>query len=352
MDTLYQKALSLLKQLIQTPSFSKDEDKTAQIITDFLSENGVKWEREQNNIWAKNKHFDLAKPTILFNSHHDTVKPNHSYTNDPFQAFEKDGKLYGLGSNDAGGALVSLIMTFLYFYERTDLKYNIILTATAEEEISGVNGVSSILKHLGNIDFAIVGEPTQMQMAIAEKALLVMDCTVTGTPSHAAHPNDDNAIYKAIKDIQWVENYKFPKVSPWLGEVKLTTTVINAGELHNQVPADCHFVIDARVTEQYSTQEVFDTVQANLQAEVVARNLRRNSSSIPEAHPFVQAGKKLGRTCYGSPTSSDQALIPFTSLKMGPGLSTRSHSADEFIYSEEIKEGIQLYIAILEEIMY
>ena len=351
-DALYNDALALLKHLIQTQSFSKEEDKTADIIGAFLTEKGVKYEREQNNIWAKNLHYDASKPTILFNSHHDTVKPNLSYTNDPYDAFEKDGKLYGLGSNDAGGALVSLISTFLYFYDKENLKYNIILTATAEEEISGDNGVASIIDRFGDLEFAIVGEPTEMQLAIAEKGLLVLDCVAKGTPSHAAHPNNDNAIYNAIDDIQWIRNYEFPKESPWLGKVKMTTTVINAGQLHNMVPDECRYTIDVRVTDQYSNKEVYEIIKSHLKAEVTPRSLRLNSSSISEEHPIVKAGLALGRTCYGSPTSSDQAVIPFPSLKMGPGLSTRSHSADEFIYLHEIKEGIDLYIKLLENIIY
>ena len=351
-ENLYQEVLALLKRLIETQSFSKEEDQTAQMIGDFLEAKGVKYNREQNNIWAENLYFDDAKPTILFNSHHDTVKPNLRYTNDPFKAIEKDGKLHGLGSNDAGGPLVSLIATFLYFYAQKDLKYNIILSATAEEEISGVNGVESILKNLGNLEFAIVGEPTEMQLAVAEKGLLVLDCVAKGTPSHAAHPNNDNAIYNAIEDIEWVRNYEFPKESPWLGKVKMTTTVINAGSLHNMVPDECRFTIDVRVTDQYTNQEVYETIKAHLKSEVKPRSLRLNSSSISEEHPIVRAGLELGRTCYGSPTSSDQAVIPFASLKLGPGLSTRSHSADEYIFLHEIKEGIELYIKILEKIIY
>lgn len=351
-DNLYQEALALLKTLIVTPSFSREEDKTADLIGAFLEQKGIAFQREQNNIWAKNLYFDEGKPTILFNSHHDTVKPNSSYTNNPFEAFEKDGKLFGLGSNDAGGALVSLIATFLYFYHKKDLKYNIILSATAEEEISGKNGVESILKYLGKLEFAIVGEPTEMQLAIAEKGLLVLDCVAKGTPSHAAHPNDDNAILNAWKDLQWVQQYEFPKVSPWLGKVKMTPSIIHAGQLHNVVPAECQFTLDVRVTDEYTNQEVYEIIKTNLKAEVTPRSLRLNSSSIGEDHPVVQAGLALGRKCYGSPTSSDQAVIPYPSLKLGPGLSTRSHSADEFIFLDEIKEGIALYIQILEKIIY
>lgn len=351
MYDLYKDALGLLKNLIATPSLSREEKETGDLIERFLKTHGVRTHRKGNNIWAYNRDYDPRKPTILLNSHHDTVKPNTGYTNNPFEPLVKEGKLYGLGSNDAGGALVSLIAVFLNFYKEKELRYNLLISATAEEEISGDGGVVSILDDLGPIDFAVVGEPTQMQLAIAEKALLVIDATAKGTPSHAAHPNTDNSIYKALRDIQWVEEYEFPKVSKWLGKVKMTTTVIHAGELHNQVPSECRFTIDVRVTDAYSTREVLDTIQANLQSEVQARSLKRDSSSLPEDHPFVREGKAVGRTCYGSPTSSDQALIPYPSLKMGPGDSTRSHTADEFIYLHEIKEGIKLYIEILKKLL-
>ncbi len=348
---LYLEAIELLKALVRTPSLSKEEKETADLLELFFQEKGLPCHRKMNNIWVKNKFYDPDKPTILLNSHHDTVKPNSRYTLDPFTPLIKDGKLYGLGSNDAGGPLVSLIATFLFFYSKKDLRYNLILSATAEEEISGEHGVSAILEEIGSIDFAVVGEPTQMQLAIAEKALLVIDAVVHGTPSHAAHPNPDNAIYKAMEDLRWIAQYRFPKVSKWLGQVKMTTTVIHAGELHNQVPAQCRFTIDVRVTDCYSTQEVFETIKSHLKATVKARSLKRDSSSLPEDHPFVEAGVALGRKCYGSPTSSDQALIPFPSLKIGPGDSTRSHTADEFIYVEEIQQGITCYIEIFKRIL-
>lgn len=347
----FDQAVMLLKQLIRTPSFSKGEDGTAQVIADFLQGHNVDYNRKRNNIWAKNRYFDQNKPTILLNSHHDTVKPNKNYTNAPFDAFEKDGKLFGLGSNDAGGALVSLISLFLYFYDKTDLRYNLILAPTAEEEISGDNGIASIVEELGAIDFAIVGEPTQMRVAVAEKGLLVVDCIANGTSTHAAHPNDNNSIYKAVNDIRWVENYEFAKESAYLGKVKMTTTVINAGDSHNVVPAETHFVLDIRFTEQYTNREIWDILKENMDAEVIPRSLKHNSSFIPEDHPLIKTAKDFGRPCYGSPTSSDQSMIPFPSLKMGPGKSTRSHSADEFIYLDEIKEGIALYINLLNEIM-
>jgi len=350
-ENLYVDAISLLKKLIETPSISREESKTAEIIGEFLQNKNVIFQREQNNVWAKNFYFDNKKPTILLNSHHDTVKPNSGYTRNPFEAKEEDGKLYGLGSNDAGGALVSLLSVFLYFYNKKNLNYNLIIAATAEEEISGHNGVESILRHFENVDFAIVGEPTQMQLAIAEKGLLVLDCTAKGTASHAAHQNNDNSILNALKDINWITNYKFPKISQWLGEVKMTPTIINAGSMHNVVPAECKFTIDVRITDRYSNIEVYEIIKENLQSEVTPRSLRLNSSYISEEHPIVKAGKELGRECYGSPTSSDQAVIPFPSLKLGPGLSLRSHSADEYIFLNEIREGIEIYIKILEKIL-
>ena len=267
------------------------------------------------------------------------------------EPIEKDGKLFGLGSNDAGGCLVSLIATFIHFFDKENLKYNLVLAATAEEEISGVNGIESIFKKLGSIDFAIVGEPTEMNLAIAEKGLLVLDCIAKGTSSHAAHPNQNNAILNAIEDINWFNTYKFDKVSDLLGEVKMTVTIINSGSQHNVVPDSCQFTVDVRTTELYTNTEVFNIIQQNIKSEVTPRSLRLNSSSIPLSHPFVQAGLKIGRTHYGSPTSSDQAVIPCPSLKMGPGLSTRSHSSDEFIYTEEIKDAIQIYHSVLTQIL-
>ena len=348
---LFESAYELLKTLISIPSFSKSEDKTADCIEKFFATYNIPTNREMNNIWAFNQFYDASKPTILLNSHHDTVKPNASYTLNPFEAIEKDGKLYGLGSNDAGGCLVSLIATFLYFYNQENLKYNLVLAATAEEEISGFNGIESIFKKLGPIDFAIVGEPTEMNLAIAEKGLLVLDCVAKGTSSHAAHPNHDNAILNALDDIQWFNTYKFDKVSDLLGEVKMTVTIINSGSQHNVVPDSCQFTVDVRTTEMYSNTEIFDIIQQNIRSKVTPRSLRLNSSSIPLSHPFVQAGLKMGRTYYGSPTSSDQAVIPCPSLKMGPGLSTRSHSSDEFIYVEEIKEAIRIYNSVLTQIL-
>ncbi|MBO9570658.1 MAG: M20 family metallo-hydrolase [Chitinophagaceae bacterium] len=349
---LYTDAIGLLKELIATPSFSKEEDQTAGIITRFLGVKGIEHSRIGNNVYASNKYYDTAKPTILLNSHHDTVKPNPGYTLDPFTPIEKEGKLFGLGSNDAGGSLVSLIVTFLYYYDKPNLKYNVVLAATAEEEISGKEGIEKILPSLGKIDFAIVGEPTQMQMAIAEKGLLVLDATATGKAGHAARNEGDNAIYKALKDIQWISSYSFPKVSDLLGPVKMSVTVINTeNKAHNVVPAQCNFVIDIRVNELYTFEEILSVIRKNISSEVKPRSLRMRSSLINKDHAIVQSGMKLGRNWYGSPTTSDKALMPFPALKMGPGDSARSHTADEFIYTKEIEEGINLYIQLLQNIL-
>jgi len=349
---LYDDAVTLLKGLISIPSLSREEQGTAQLIADFLKERNIPHQQHLYNIWAKNKHFDPAKPVIVFNSHHDTVKPNPQYTRDPFSPDVVDGKLYGLGSNDAGGCLVSLIATFLHFYERSDMAYNIVLTATAEEEISGVNGIESILSQLPAIEFAIVGEPTQTQLATAEKGLMVLDCTVTGKAGHAARDEGENALYKAMPDLEWFRTFRFPKVSDTLGPVKMSVTVINtSNKAHNVVPADCTFVVDVRVTEQYTLEEVLEIIRANVQCEVKPRSLRMRPSGIPLEHPFVQAGLRHGKTTYGSPTTSDQALIPGTSIKMGPGDSARSHTADEYIYLDEVRQGIDSYIKLLEEIL-
>lgn len=344
-------AVALLQQLIETPSFSGEEDKTALLIQNYLTDKGIDFEVSNYNISAKNKYFDPAKRTILLNSHHDTVKPNKAYTRDPFYAKIEGEKLFGLGSNDAGGSLVALIATFIYFYEKKDLKYNLLLLAVADEESSGELGIRSMVPKLPNIDFAIVGEPTLLHLAIAEKGLLVLDCYAYGKAGHAAHSLGDNSIYKAMEAIKWFETYKFKDVSDTLGEVKMTVTQIDAGEQHNVVPSSCHFVVDIRVTDKYSNQEVLDIVKNNVRVEVKERSLRLNSSSIPKEHEIVQAGIKLGREVYGSPTLSDQSNLSCPSLKLGPGDSLRSHTADEFIFLEEIYDGIDLYIKLLEEIL-
>ncbi len=349
---LTQNAIELLKNLIETPSFSSEEDKTADLIENWFSENKIPCVRTSNNVWATNLHFKEGKPTILLNSHHDTVKPNNGYTKDPFKAIEEEGKLYGLGSNDAGGCLVSLIATFTYFYNNKNLEYNLVLVASAEEESSGQNGMNSMLEYIPKIDVAIVGEPTLMNLAVAEKGLVVFDAKVKGTPSHAAHPNNDNAIYNTVKVLEWFQNYKFEKKSPILGDVKMTITQINAGKQHNAVPAEVELVVDVRVNDKYSNKEIADILKKNAPCSgIEPRSLRLNSSSIPISHPLVEAGVELGRETYGSPTLSDQAVLSCPSLKLGPGDSTRSHTADEFIYVAEIEEGIDIYIQLLEKLL-
>ena len=348
---LTKEAILLLKNLIEQPSFSSEEAETALLIMDWFADHNIKFERSNHNIWAKNKFFDTRKPTILLNSHHDTVKPNQAYTRDPFKAEVIDGKLYGLGSNDAGGCLVSLLALFTYFYEKEDLKYNLIIVASAEEESSGPNGLNSVLPLLPPIDVAIVGEPTQMQLAVAEKGLLVLDCCAYGKAGHAAHGLGENSIYKAMEAVEWFRTFEFPEESETLGKVKMTVTQISAGNQHNVIPAECRFVVDVRVTDKYSNQQVLDIVKEHVNVEVKARSLRLNSSSIPVEHPLVQAGISLGRKTYGSPTLSDQAVLSCPSLKLGPGDSLRSHTADEFIYVNEIEEGIQLYIDLLSKIL-
>lgn len=344
-------AISLLKQLIETPSLSREEDGTASILEKFFSEKGVATQRMGNNVWARNLHFDDSKSTILLNSHHDTVKPNAGYTHEPFAAIEKDDKLYGLGSNDAGGSLVSLIATFLHFHHQEDLQYNLILAATAEEEISGKGGIESLLPHLPVIDFGIVGEPTLLEMAISEKGLMVLDCLAKGQSGHAARDEGDNAIYKAMMDIEWFKSFQFPKESEMLGPVKMSVTMIDAGSQHNVVPDECRFVVDVRTTDAYSNQETLEIIKANVKSEVNARSTRLNPSGIGLDHPIVTAGLSLGRKTYGSPTLSDQALMPFPTLKMGPGDSARSHTADEFIHVNEIEEGIALYVELLSTVI-
>ncbi|SDL71359.1 M20 family metallo-hydrolase [Kriegella aquimaris] len=344
---LTEKAIDLLKTLISIQSFSSEEEKTADAIENWFKSFDIPFKREKNNIYAFNKYYDENKPTLLLNSHHDTVKPNTAYTKDPFHPHIEDGKLFGLGSNDAGGPLVSLIATFTHFYDAKNLNHNIIIVASAEEESSGPNGLNSMLAILPEIDVAIVGEPTLMKLAIAEKGLVVFEAAVKGTPSHAAHPNDNNAIYNTIGVLDWFKNYKFKKVSEVLGEVKLTVTQINGGEQHNVVPAQVNLVIDVRVNDKYTNKEIRDILQKEAPCELKPRSLRLNSSAIDKNHPLVQSGIALGRETYGSPTLSDQAALSCQSLKLGPGDSTRSHSANEFIYVNEIEEGIDLYIKIL-----
>jgi acetylornithine deacetylase len=359
-NKLNEDAIQLLRDLISTPSFSKEEDKTAALIFSFLESNGVAPLRYLNNVWAVNKHFDKSKPSILLNSHHDTVKPNPQYTKNPFAATIEDGKLYGLGSNDAGGCLVSLMATFIYFYEAENLNFNLVIAASAEEEISGKDGIEALLKNIlflqslkgSEITGAIVGEPTLLQMAIAERGLMVLDATAEGKAGHAARNEGENAIYKAMQDIEWFRSFKFDNVSDLLGEVKMNVTVIETeNKAHNVVPAFCKFVVDVRVNELYTPEEVLTIIRKNTKSNIVERSMRLRSSSIAFTHPIVQSGLALNLSYYGSPTTSDKALMDFSALKMGPGDSARSHSADEFIFVNEIKDGITLYIQLLEKVL-
>ncbi|MBS1669688.1 MAG: M20 family metallo-hydrolase [Bacteroidetes bacterium] len=349
-DKLLADSIGLLKQLIATPSFSKEENDTAELICAFFEKSQIPFSRVGNNVYAKNKFYDASKQSILLNSHHDTVKPNKGYTNDPFSPIEKDGKIFGLGSNDAGGCLVSLIATFLYFYEQEHLNHNIVFAASAEEEISGVNGIELVLPYLGQIDFGVVGEPTKLEMAVAERGLMVIDCTANGRAGHAARNEGENALYKAIDDINWIRNYHFEKVSDLLGESRMSVTVIDTeNKQHNVVPSQCKFVIDVRVNELYTFEEILEALKNNLKSQFKPRTTRMKSTSIPLDHPLVKAGLALGKGYYGSPTTSDKALMPFPTLKMGPGDSARSHTADEYIYIDEIKDGIETYIQLLDE---
>jgi acetylornithine deacetylase len=351
-ERLTENAISLLKNLIETQSFSQEEKNTAKLIEAWFLENKIPFKRTENNIWATNKYFDKSKPTLLLNSHHDTVKPNSAYTKDPFKVVVADGKLYGLGSNDAGGCLVSLLATFTNFYAQENLKYNIVIVASAEEENSGPNGLNSMLSIIPHIDVAIIGEPTLMNLAVAEKGLVVLDAVVEGTPSHAAHPNNNNSIYNTIEVLQWFKDFKFEKTSEALGDVKMTVTQISAGSQHNVVPAHVDLVIDIRVNDAYSNHEIAAILQEKSPCtKITPRSLRLNSSSISTSHDLIKAGIAMGRETYGSPTLSDQAVLSCQSLKLGPGDSTRSHSADEFIYLAEIEEGIRIYIELLNRVI-
>ncbi|WP_220458673.1 M20 family metallo-hydrolase [Flavobacterium sp. xlx-221] len=351
MEKLIEGSIALLMDLIRTQSFSEEEDQTANIINTYLQTYGVQTHRDLNNVWAFNKYYDPSKPTVLLNSHHDTVHPNKDYARDPFNAEIIDGKLFGLGSNDAGGCLVSLIATFLHYYDKQNLKYNFVIAATAEEEISGLHGLEWVVPKLGNLEFAIVGEPTQMHLAIAEKGLMVLECKAPGRSGHAAREEGENAIYNAVKDIVWFQSYQFPKTSEIFGPIKMSVTMINAGTQHNVVPSSCDFVVDVRITDAYTNDEVLDIIHQNTISDIHPRSTRLKPSSIDINHPIVKAGLALGRTTYGSPTTSDQALLSIPSLKLGPGDSARSHTADEFIYVSEIEEGVPLYIKMLDQIV-
>jgi acetylornithine deacetylase len=345
---LYSEAVSLLQKLIKTPSFSGEESAAADIVQQYLLGYSIKVKRNGNNVWCHNKYFDPAKPTILLNSHLDTVKPNEGYTNDPFCPDIDNGKLFGLGSNDAGGCLVSLIATFLHFYSYQGLEFNLCLAATAEEENSGINGIKLALPFIGKLDAAIVGEPTLLQMAVAEKGNLIIDCVSIGRSGHAARDEGDNAIYKCMKEIEWFRNYRFIKSTKNLSPVKMTVTAIKAGLQHNIIPAQCTYTVDIRNDSTFTHEEILATIRRKITANITVRPNPTKASTIASNHPIVQTGIALGCKTYHSPTTSDRAWLTIPSVKIGPGDSARPHSPDEFIFLEEIKNGISFYIRLLE----
>lgn len=342
-------ATELLKKLIRIPSISREEGLCADLIENYIAENGYTVSRLINNVWTIASGFDGNRPTLLLNSHIDTVKPVDGWTFDPFIPTEKDGKIYGLGSNDAGASVVALLHTF-FLLSQENQPYNLIFSATAEEELSGKDGIELLLKELPKIDFAIVGEPTNMQLAVAEKGLMVLDCTAHGKAGHAARNEGENAIYKALADIEWFRNYRFPNVSEFLGEVKMSVTQINAGTQHNVVPDRCTFVVDIRSNELYSNEEILEEIKKHISCDAVPRSTRLSSSATPLNHPIIVKAKETGREIFGSPTLSDQALMPFPSVKIGPGKSSRSHTADEFVEIKEIEQGIKTYFQLLKGI--
>lgn len=345
-ESIVNEAVGLLKSLISIPSLSRQEDAAANFLQQYIEAQGMETGRKGNNIWCLSPMFTTTKPTILLNSHIDTVKPVIGWQKDPFTPTEVNGKLYGLGSNDAGASVASLLYVFMELC-RTEQPYNLVFLASCEEEVSGKNGIESVLPELPPISFAVVGEPTEMQPAIAEKGLMVLDVTAFGKAGHAARDEGENAIYNSLKDIEWFRDYRFEKESPLLGAVKMSVTQINAGTQHNVVPDRCTFVVDVRSNELYSNEELFEIITHHISSEASPRSFRLNSSHIPDKHPFVQKAIKLGRTPFGSPTLSDQALMPFPSVKIGPGRSSRSHTADEYIMIKEIEESIELYMLLL-----
>lgn len=346
-ESITSEAIGLLRSLISIPSLSREEEQAADYLQNYIEAEGMQTGRKGNNVWCLSPMFDLRKPTILLNSHIDTVKPVNGWRKAPFIPREENGKLYGLGSNDAGASVVSLLQVFLQLCRR-EQKYNLIYLASCEEEVSGKGGIESVLPGLPPIAFAVVGEPTEMQPAIAEKGLMVLDVVATGRAGHAAREEGDNAIYKVLEDIAWFRDYRFPLVSSLLGPVKMSVTMVNAGTQHNVVPDKCTFVVDVRSNECYTNEELFAEIKKHIICGAEARSFRLNSSHIDEKHPFVRRAVALGRVAFGSPTLSDQALMPFPSVKMGPGRSSRSHTADEYIMVKEIEEAIGLYMELLD----
>ena len=350
METSYytNDAITLLKDLIAIPSISRSEEKAADKLAEYLNLWHLPFGREGNNLWVGCPDWDNNRPTIMLNAHIDTVKPVSSWTRDPFQPMQEGDVLYGLGANDCGGGLVALLQTYRIMLNRPR-KYNLLWVASAEEEVSGDNGFSRVLHKLPNIDVAIVGEPTGMQPAIAEKGLMVIDGYAHGKSGHAARNEGVNAIYEALDDLVWLRDYRFRKVSPLLGPTKMTVTVVEGGTQHNVIPDTLHFIIDVRTNEFYQNEYLFEFLRKKMsKCELRARSFRLHSSSIPEDHPLVRRCTERGMTPFGSPTLSDQALMPFLSLKLGPGESSRSHSADEFIKISEIHQAIDTYVNLLD----
>ena len=348
MDELYYDAIDLLKKMIGIPSPSREERCVADMLEKQMDQWNLAPKRCGNNVWCVADGFDGQLPTLLLNSHIDTVRPADGWTFPPFEATTTDEeRIYGLGSNDAGASVVSLLAAFRYLAE-CDRAYNLVFIASCEEEVSGKDGIESVLPGLPPIALGLVGEPTGMQPAIAEKGLMVLDVTAVGRSGHAAREEGDNAIYKVLDDIAWLRDYRFEKVSPLLGPVKMSVTVINAGTQHNVVPDRCTFTVDIRSNECYTNEELFAEISRHLKCEARARSFRLSSSHIDANHPLVKRAVALGRTPFGSPTLSDQALMRFPSLKMGPGKSSRSHTADEYVMVSEIEEAIGLYLELLD----
>ena len=347
LEQLTAEAVDLLSGLIRLPSVSRDEARAADFIEDFMRRNGLDVQRDGNNVWSCARGFREGRPTLLLNAHLDTVKPVAGWQRDPFTPTLEGDRLYGLGSNDCGGGLVALLQTFRLLEKAEDLPFNLLYLASAEEEVSGRNGIERALKQLPPPDVAIVGEPTGLQPAIAEKGLMVLDVTATGRSGHAARDEGLNAIYEALPDIHWFQTHRFPRTSPLLGSVRMTVTVIQAGTQHNVVPDRCTFTVDVRSNECYTNIELLDEIRKNIHSEVQARSTRLNSSHIPADHPLVVRCVELGGRPYGSPTLSDQALLSCPSLKLGPGDSARSHTADEYIKTGEIRDGIAFYYQLL-----
>ena len=340
-------AVDLLKKLIATPSVSRNEKDAADIMEQTIRSYGFEPQREANNLWIIDPHYDESRPTLLLNAHIDTVKPVASWSRDPFSPDVEDGVLYGLGSNDCGGGLCSLLQIFRMLTEKPQ-SYNLIYLASAEEEVSGKDGITRALPLLPHIDLAIVGEPTGMNPAVAEKGLMVLDVIAHGKSGHAARNEGVNAIYEALDDMRWIRDYKFEKVSEFLGPTKMTLTVVNAGTQHNVIPDKCTMLVDIRTNEFYDNEEVYHFICQHLKSEVKAHSFRLKSSRIDPEHPLIKKCVAMGMKPFGSPTLSDQALMPFPSFKLGPGESSRSHSADEFIRISEIADAIAKYKELLD----